>query len=87
MSDPLPPLSETAPGLYRHYKGLLYEVLYTARHSEDLSAMTVYRALYGDRGLWVRPAGMFTETVDVDGVLQPRFQKITDATSGVRLEV
>lgn len=81
MSDPLPPLLETAPGLYRHYKGNLYEVVYTARHSEDLSAMTVYRALYGERGLWVRPAAMFFETVEVDGVRQPRFQKISDATS------
>ena len=79
MSDPLPPLSETEPGLYRHYKGNLYQVLGTARHSEDLSAMTVYRALYGERGLWVRPATMFAEMVEVDGVVQPRFQKISES--------
>jgi hypothetical protein len=64
--------------LYRHYKGNLYEVLHTARHSEDLSSMTVYRALYGQRGLWVRPSAMFVETVLVDGVAQPRFQKVPD---------
>ena len=78
MNDPLPPLPVTEPGLYRHYKGNLYEVLHTARHSEDLSSMTVYRALYGQRGLWVRPSAMFVETVLVDGVSQPRFQKVPD---------
>ncbi len=76
MNTVLPPLSETEPGLYRHYKGNLYEVLNTVRHSEDLSSMTLYRALYGQRGLWVRPTAMFSETVLVDGVLRPRFQKI-----------
>ena len=73
----LPPLKETPPGLYRHYKGGQYEVMGTARHSETLEPMTVYRALYGEHGLWVRPAAMFTETVTIDGVVQPRFQKIT----------
>jgi len=52
-------------------------VIGTARHSETLEPMTVYRALYGQHGLWVRPAAMFTETVTIDGVVQPRFQKIT----------
>lgn len=78
MSEPLPPLTETPRGLYRHYKGNLYEVIGTARHSEDLSPMVVYRALYGERGLWVRPAAMFAETVEVDGVRQPRFQRVSD---------
>jgi len=75
--DELPFLVTTAPGLYRHYKGNLYEVLDTARHSETLEPMTLYRALYGDHGLWVRPAAMFEEQVVIDGVAQPRFTKIT----------
>jgi hypothetical protein len=73
MSDSLPPLIETPPGLYRHYKGMLYEVIGTVRHSESLESMTLYRAQYGDRGLWVRPAEMFNEEVVVDGCRQPRF--------------
>jgi hypothetical protein len=69
----LPPLITTAPGLYRHYKGNLYEVIDTVRHSETLEPMTLYRALYGERGLWVRPAAMFSEMVLVDGKHQARF--------------
>ena len=72
----LPPLVETPPGRYRHYKGLLYEVLGTVRHSETLEPMTLYRALYGEYGLWVRPAAMFGEEVIVDGVRQQRFTRI-----------
>ena len=72
----LTPLQETPTGLYRHYKGGLYEVIGTARHSESLAPMTVYRALYGAHGLWVRPAVMFNEQVTIDGVLQARFQKV-----------
>lgn len=74
--DDLPPLIETPPGLYRHYKGGEYEVVGTVRHSETLEPMTLYRALYGQRGLWVRPAAMFLEMVDIDGVVQPRFRKV-----------
>ena len=77
QNDELPVLTETAPGLYRHYKGALYEVLNTVRHSETLEPMTLYRALYGDQGLWVRPADMFNEEVVIDGVRQPRFAKVT----------
>ncbi len=73
----LPPLQETPTGHYRHYKGGQYEVIGTARHSETREPMTVYRALYGEHGLWVRPAAMFTEHVLIDGVLQPRFSKIS----------
>ena len=77
MADhPLPPLIPTPPGRYRHYKGLLYEVLDTVRHSETLEPMTLYRALYGEQGLWVRPAAMFNEEVVIDGVRQPRFVKL-----------
>jgi hypothetical protein len=72
----LPPLITTAPGLYRHYKGNLYEVIDTARHSETCEPMTVYRALYGTHGLWVRPAAMFEEQVIIDGVPQPRFVRV-----------
>ena len=72
-TDELPALIETPQGLYRHYKGLMYEVVGTVRHSESLEPMTLYRALYGERGLWVRPAAMFNEEVVIDGVRQPRF--------------
>lgn len=61
------------PGIYRHYKGPLYEVLGVARHSETEEPLVVYRALYGEYGLWVRPLAMFTERVVVDGKEQPRF--------------
>jgi hypothetical protein len=73
-SAPLPPLpAEPRPGLYRHYKGNEYRVLGLARHSETLEPLVVYEALYGDRGRWVRPAAMFTETITHQGVRQPRF--------------
>ena len=78
MSEPLPALIETPLGLYRHYKGLLYEVVGTARHSEDLMPMTLYRALYGEQGLWVRPAAMFNEEVVIEGIRQPRFARQPD---------
>ena len=61
------------PGKYRHFKGNEYEVIGTARHSETLEEMVVYRALYGEGGLWVRPASMWNETVERDGVITPRF--------------
>lgn len=60
-------------GIYRHYKGQRYQVVGVARHSETLEELVVYRALYGERGLWVRPAAMFAETVLVGGVPVPRF--------------
>lgn len=74
----LPPLIETPPGRYRHYKGMAYEVLGTVRHSETLEPMTLYRALYGEHGLWVRPAAMFLEQVCIDGQWQPRFAKVAN---------
>jgi hypothetical protein len=77
MSD-LPPLPELAPGRYRHYKDKLYEVIGVARHSETLEPMVVYRALYGEEGLWVRPYAMFCEDIEIDGVRQPRFAPLTD---------
>ena len=72
----LPLLIETPPGRYRHYKGGEYDVLGTVRHSETLEPMTLYRALYGQQGLWVRPAAMFAETVTVQGVTRRRFEPI-----------
>ena len=62
-----------APGRYRHYKGNEYEVIGVARHSETHEPMVVYRPLYGEGGLWVRPAAMFAEDVTIDGRTQPRF--------------
>ncbi len=76
--DDLPPLIPTPPGLYRHYKGGRYEVLATVRHSETREPMVLYRALYGGRGLWVRPAAMFNEAVVIDGVPQPRFARCSE---------
>lgn len=73
MSEPLPPLPAIRPGFYRHHKGGRYEVIGPARHSETLEPMVVYRALGGDGGLWVRPAGMFAESVEIDGRPTPRF--------------
>jgi hypothetical protein len=78
IEQKLPPLIETRPGIYRHYKNLMYEVLGTVRHSETLEPMTLYRALYGERGLLVRPAAMFSEEVVIDGVRQPRFSWISE---------
>ena len=65
-------------GLYRHYKGGLYEVHGVVRHSETLQPMVLYRALYGQRGLWVRPFEMFLETVQVAGRAVSRFTRIED---------
>ena len=75
--EKLPPLIVTPPGLYRHYKGNLYEVVDTVRHSETLEPLTLYRALYGEQGLWVRPATMFMEDVVIEGVKQARFAKVS----------
>jgi hypothetical protein len=76
LEENLPPLIITPPGRYRHYKGGMYDVVGTVRHSETCEPMTLYRALYGEQGLWVRPAAMFLETVVIDGIAQPRFAKI-----------
>ena len=67
---------EIKTGKYRHFKGNLYEVIGVARHSETQEEMVVYRALYGEYGLWVRPAAMWMETVDRDGYHGSRFQYI-----------
>ena len=64
------------PGRYRHYKGKDYIVLGVARHSETEEQLVVYRTDYGDRSLWVRPLGMFQESIEIDGRLQARFQSV-----------
>jgi len=68
--------SEILPGRYRHFKGNEYMVLYIARHSETLELMVVYQALYGEHGIWVRPASMWNETVEYNGSLVRRFEHI-----------
>lgn len=65
------------PGIYQHYKGNYYEALYIARHSETLEPMVVYKALYGDGGIWARPASMWNETVEHEGQTVPRFRKLS----------
>lgn len=69
-------MNEIKLGKYRHFKGNEYEVLGIAQHSETLEPMVVYKALYGDGGLWVRPAAMWDETVTRDGKTFKRFQYI-----------
>lgn len=64
---------ELKPGLYRHFKGNLYRLLFVAKHSETLEPMVVYQALYGEGGVWVRPASMWSEQVERDDYRGPRF--------------
>lgn len=66
------------PGIYRHFKGNRYEVIGMAKHSETLEPMVVYRALYGDGELWVRPAAMWNETIQRDGQTFQRFTPETE---------
>jgi len=75
MSD-LPTLPPIALGRYRHYKGGEYEVLGVVRHSETLEPLVLYRPLYNDSGMWVRPYAMFLETVEVDGAMVRRFAAV-----------
>ena len=69
---------EIRPGRYRHFKGNEYEVIGVARHSETEEEMVVYRKLYGDHSLWVRPASMWNELVERDGKVQRRFTYIEE---------
>ena len=67
-------IMEIKPGIYRHFKGNLYQVIGVASHSETMEPMVVYRALYGEQGLWVRPAAMWNEVVEKENYTGPRFQ-------------
>ena len=66
------------PGKYRHFKGKEYLLIDVATHSETMEEMVIYKALYGNRGLWVRPAAMWAETVERDGYIGPRFRYIEE---------
>lgn len=79
MPSDLPPLPTVPVGRYRHYKGREYELIGAARHSETLEPLALYRPLYGEGALWVRPYAMFFETVVVGGIEQPRFARLADA--------
>ena len=69
-------MTELKPGLYRHFKGNLYRLLYVAKHSETLEPMVGYQALYGEQGIWVRPALMWNEHIDRDDYHGPRFSPV-----------
>ncbi|MCL5049453.1 MAG: DUF1653 domain-containing protein [Firmicutes bacterium] len=72
-------MTQLQAGIYRHYKGHEYQVIDVARHSETEELLVVYRPLYGERALWVRPLDMFIEEVEVNGQLQPRFSFLRDS--------
>ena len=71
-------MQDVRPGRYRHYKGKEYEVVGVARHSETEELLVVYRPLYGEEALWVRPLAMFAENIVVDGTSQARFRRVED---------
>ena len=73
-------LQSIPQGIYSHYKGSLYQVLHTAQHSETEESLVVYRCLYGEYGVWVRPLAMFTETIEVDGKQVARFELVKALT-------
>jgi hypothetical protein len=78
LADDLPALPPAAPGRYRHYKGLDYQLLGVVRHSETLEPLVLYRPLVQASGDWVRPYAMFFGDVVIDGIRQPRFSRIGD---------
>jgi len=71
-------MADIKPGKYKHFKGAEYEVLGVARHSETMEELVVYRTLYGEHSLWVRPIGMFADLKEQDGKRVPRFQFMDD---------
>jgi len=78
ISSNAKPSQSIQPGKYRHYKGGEYQVTGTATHSETEELLVVYRPLYGDQNLWVRPFDMFTEMVNIEGQTVPRFEFVGD---------
>jgi hypothetical protein len=84
MTKSIPPFSSAAQslvvgGLYEHFKKKRYQIVALARHSETLEELVVYQALYGEGGVWVRPVAMFVETVELGGLLVPRFKRVEEA--------
>ncbi|MEY3197372.1 MAG: hypothetical protein RLZZ59_743 [Pseudomonadota bacterium] len=73
--------SKITLGIYKHYKGNMYQVLGVARHSENFETFVVYQALYGEFGIWVRPFSMFTENVEIDGKVLPRFHYVSEGVA------
>jgi len=69
-------------GRYQHFKGNYYEVVDLALHSETQDEQVIYRALYGDHGLWIRPLAMFTETIERDGKTMERFRYVGEMPAG-----
>ena len=78
MKQPIRPIERDIEGLYRHYKGGVYRVVCLAHHSETLEDMVIYEPLDSNTGYWARPASMWDEMVEVDGVLRPRFEKVEE---------
>ncbi|MDZ5725432.1 DUF1653 domain-containing protein [Acetobacterium carbinolicum] len=80
MSDLVVKQDIIKPGRYRHYKGNEYEVIGVGTHSETLETLVIYRPLYGEGGLWVRPVTMWDEIIEKDGVIMKRFEYIGEAS-------
>ncbi|MEN6470132.1 MAG: DUF1653 domain-containing protein [Clostridiaceae bacterium] len=76
-------MDDFTPGIYRHFKGNEYELLYLAKHSEPGEDMVVYRALYGECGIWVRPAAMRNQVVERDGERVKRFSYVREAYNAI----
>ena len=74
-------------GLYQHYKGPYYRVMEVAKHSETEETLVIYRALYGEKGVWARPLSMFAEMIELDGVLKPRFAYLDPQTEVLELAI
>lgn len=68
-------------GIYQHYKGNYYEIIDSARHTETLEEFVIYRALYGNHELWIRPLAMFLQDVEIHGIRTKRFQYVHERNS------
>ena len=78
MKKEIRPIESDIKGVYRHYKGGMYRVICLAHHSETLEDMVIYEPLDGKSGVWARPASMWDELVQVDGVMRPRFERVEE---------